>query len=475
MKNYEKSWNNIKDIAIKYGCRDEMPVYEMKYYEDEKLAFFLVDSSEMYFGMYLAAAYEGLINIQTDFLNGIINITDDNKDDSIHKNYIKQLNKAINIQDAEKKDIVKLCDEEKLNEIINLCSIRKCFTNVGEVIYNNYEAIEINLDKIEEYLCDFVLSQVKQFKKDITFVTYRFEGYRGKKRETFKNYMEKYKPQRKLNSEELTAIFTYFEENKDINYIEFLFDLQKIINFILEENYQNEYIINSVIKNMPSIINLGKIKQFFDINIGLGKDNNNLFTVNSLIDFYNLFEHLCWDEIKGNINNEYIKTFVDDEKQKIKKYFDNLGNNCIINKLNLSTAIRRFISKYLSGLTQETEFGENKPLMFQLKRDDIWDNSLPTHPFFDKEMDKIHELFQIKIGYVMDLYELLGGDDSLLTIIKNGLKIDNKKVNDKLNPKGNKDVEKKQSKVTGGGPQPKPNPNPNSSRLNLKKKKREKA
>ena len=473
MQNYEKSWNNIKDIAIKYECRDEMPVYEMKNYEDEKLAFFLVDSSEMYFGMYLAAAYEGLISIQTDFLNGIINFSDDNKDDSIHKNYIKQLNKEINIQDAEKKDIVKLCDEEKLNEIINLCSIRKCFSNVGEVIYNNYEGIEMNLDKIEEYLCDYVLSQVKKFKKDITFVTYRFEGYRGKKGETLKNYIEKYKPQRKLNSEELTAIFTYLEDNKDINYIEFLFDLQKMINFILEENYQNEYSINSVIKNMPSIINLGRIKQFFDTNIGLGKENNNLFTVNSLIDFYNLFEHLCWDEIKRNINNEYIKTFVDDEKQKIKKYFDNLGNNCIINKLNLSTAIRRFISKYLSGLTQETEFDENKPLMFQLKRDDIWDNSLATHPFFEKEMDKIHELFKIKIGYVMDLYELLGGDDSLLTSIKNGLKINNKRVNDKPNQKENKGVVKRTNNATNNKPQPKPNPN--SSRLNLKKKKRETA
>ena len=215
MKSFESSWNNIKDIAIKFECKDEMKPHEIKNIEDEKIAFFLVDKSEMYYGMYLAAAYQSLIGIQTSFIDSIINFSDKSGNDSIHKNYIKQISKAINIQDAEKKDVIKLCDDEKLNEIINLCSIRKCFSKEdGTVIYNNYEGIEMNLDKIEENLCDNIISQVKKFKPDITFVTYRFEGYRGKNSETLSKYMEKYKPQRKLNEEELSAIFNYIENNK---------------------------------------------------------------------------------------------------------------------------------------------------------------------------------------------------------------------------------------------------------------------
>ena len=459
MKSFETGWNNIKDIAIKFECKDEMKPHEIKKIEDEKIAFFLVDKSELNYGMYLAAAYQSLIGIQTSFINSIINFSDENGNDSIHKNYIKQISKAINIQDAEKKDILKLCKEEKLNEIINLCSIRKCFSKEdGIVIFNNYEGIEMNLDKIEENLCDNVISQVKQFKPDITFVTYRFEGYRGKNSETLIKYMEKYKPQRKLNEDELSAIFNYIENNKDINYIEFLFDLQKMINYIQEENYKNEYSINDIINNMPSIIHLGRIKQFINNNNKIGKDNISLFTVNSLIDFYNLFEHLCWDDIKEKINNEYKKTFEENEKQKIKQYFDELGDSFIINKLNLSTSIRRFISKYLSGLTQDSEFDENKLLMEELKREDLWDYSFTAHPYFEREIDAINAQFQIKIGYAKNLYELLGGDESILTNIKNSVKIE-KKITEKPN---NQNKPQKQQK---------PKPASNKS----KNKKKEKA
>lgn len=95
----------------------------------------------------------------------------------MHKNYIIQLNKKINIQDAEKKDIQKRITEEKLNDIINSSSIRKCFTEDGIVTYNNYEGIYIDLNQVEKLLCEAVLSQVKNFKTDIHYVTYRFEGY----------------------------------------------------------------------------------------------------------------------------------------------------------------------------------------------------------------------------------------------------------------------------------------------------------
>ena len=472
MKKYEKCWNNIKDIAIKFECRDEMTVHEIKNYEEEKIAFFLVDKNEMNFGMYLAAAYESLIGLQNNFINGIINFSKEQENDSIHKNYIKQLNMEMNIQDAEKKHIIKLCDEEKLSEIINSCSIRKCFSKDGVVIYNNYEGIDINIDKIEENLCELALPQVKQFKKDIFFVTYRFEGYRGQKGETLVNYIEKYKPQRKLNSDELYAIFSYIENNKDINNIEFLFDLQKMIDYIQEENYTNEFSIYNIINNMPSIIHLGRIKQFINMNNRIGSDNISLFTVNSLIDFYNLFEHLCWDEIKVKINNEYKKLLVDDEKQKIKKYFDNLGNNCIINKLNLSTAIRRFISKYLSGLTQDSEYNENNLLMPQLKRDNHWDYSFTAHPYFENEIDRINKEFNITIGNALDLYELLGGDESILTSIKKSIKIENPEVSEELEPL-KIEVEKKKEN-SGGNKNKEPKPQ-NYKRQSTKKKGREKA
>ena len=425
MEKFQKSWNNIKDIAIRYGCKSEMKIHEINNFENEKIAFFLVDKGELNFGMYLAAAYENLIIIQNNFIDSIVDLSYDNKNDSIHKNFINQLKKKIYIQEADRNDIPKICDEVKLNEIINSCSLRKCFEKDGTVKYNNYEGIEINLDKIEENLCELILPQVKKFKNDIFFVTYRFEGYRGQNSFIITNYIEKYNPQRKLNSEELTAIFNYIENNKNIKLSEFLFDLQKLIYFIQEENYQNEYSINDIVKKMPSIIHLGKINQFLKKNSIIGKDKNSLFTVNSLIDFYNLFEHLCWDEIKVNINNEYKKKLGEEEKQKIRNYFDNLNQNCIINQLNLSTAIRRYISKYLSGLTNDFDKYETNLLIPELTREDLWEYSFVFHPNFYEEIDKIEKQFKITIGCALDLYDILGGDNIVLTQIKNSVKIEN--------------------------------------------------
>ena len=409
MEKFVKSWNNIKEIATSKENENEMPIHEIKNYEDEHIAFFLMDKSDIKYGKYLTIAYQNLIEIQTNFINNILNLNNNDNKESIHNNYIKQLSQKIFIQDAKRNDILKFCNEEKLNEIIHSCSIRKCFDKDGIVKYNNYEGIEFDFDKIEESLCDYTLSQAKQFKKDITFVTYRFEGYSGKKSKILQKYIEKYK-QRKLNKEEISAISDYRKNNKKINYIEFLFDLQKMINYIQEENYLNEYSLFNIYKNIPAVIHFVEIKRFIDMINEIGKNKACFFTVNSLIDFYNLFENVCWEEIKEKVSEEYKNKFDDEEKKNIKKYFDELDNKCIVNKMNLSTSIRRFISRYLLGKTEDCEFNKNTLLMHQLKKSELWDNSILEKPSFEKEMDKINNLFNIKLGYSFDLYELLGGD-----------------------------------------------------------------
>ena len=64
--------------------------------------------------------------------------------------------------------------------------------------------------------------------------------------------------------------------------------------------------------------------------------------------------------------------------------------------------------------------------MEELKRDDLWDYSFTSHPYFEREINAINSLFDIKIGYAKGLYDLLGGDESLLTNLKNCVKIEKK-------------------------------------------------
>ena len=104
----------------------------------------------------------------------------------------------------------------------------------------------------------------------------------------------------------------------------------------------------------------------------------------------------------------------------------------IIKRLNLSTAIRRYISKYLSGQRGDNEINENQQLILQLKRADLWDYLFVEHPFFENEMDQLNNIFKFTLGEVMDLYEKLGTDDKILQDIKNSLTKNNKKIEDNL-------------------------------------------
>ena len=56
---FKKGWDNIKEKATKYKCRPDMPVKEI--FDNDQLAYVLNDDGELYFGMYIAAAYQNFI------------------------------------------------------------------------------------------------------------------------------------------------------------------------------------------------------------------------------------------------------------------------------------------------------------------------------------------------------------------------------------------------------------------------------
>ena len=73
---YVDSWNNIKQYATKYECRNEMEILNIN--KNSPLSQFLLDNGELYNGMYLAAAYDMFIDWQNSILNEIINVNSQN-------------------------------------------------------------------------------------------------------------------------------------------------------------------------------------------------------------------------------------------------------------------------------------------------------------------------------------------------------------------------------------------------------------
>ena len=104
---------------------------------------------------------------------------------------------------------------------------------------------------------------------------------------------------------------------------------------------------------------------------------------------YYLFEFICWDKIKENLPDCYLIDINQNIIKKIDQFFED-KNTKIINRQNLSTAIRRFISRYLSGKRGGNEIKETNNLKYYLCKDELWDQkNIVGNPEFDKELNLI--------------------------------------------------------------------------------------
>ena len=74
------------------------------------------------------------------------------------------------------------------------------------------------------------------------------------------------------------------------------------MNQIVKENYEENYLIAKIIEKLPKYFILKEeLKDLFKAE----KENDEYFTVNSLVSIFEYFEDLCWDEIKKNIDHDY--------------------------------------------------------------------------------------------------------------------------------------------------------------------------
>ena len=154
--------------------------------------------------------------------------------------------------------------------------------------------------------------------------------------------------------------------------------------------------------------------------------NNIFFSICTLISIFELFEHLCWDSFKENLVGDYLQKIDDVWGKKIKKYFDDIEKNPgkIIKKDNFCCALRRFISRYLTGKRGENEINENNTLLNEIIRPELWKPYFTESDSFETEIAEIMSIMtdqydgSLKVGQALELYNILGGDHMPLDYIK---------------------------------------------------------
>lgn len=313
-----KSWNLIKSKSVQYKCqilrnleKGELPL-DMNI--NLPLRYFLVDDGAKNGGMFLASAYQHFIEWQNNFIDIIIG---NNRLKGIHNSYISQLEQEVNVQEAINEEIIILDDNiyKVLNELIYLTSMRNIISKDNTINYKNYNDIIYDYDYIEEELGKIILPGIKKFKKNkIKFITYLFEGFRGENSSVLVDYNIKYE-QRELDDNEKNMLNRFSKKHTGINFHNDVFaSLQILMNEILKENYEKNYLINKVIKGLPEYIILNKeLKEMFENST---HGNEQIFSIDTLVPIFEYFEALCWKSMKKNILPDY-KLNVPGETKKI--------------------------------------------------------------------------------------------------------------------------------------------------------------
>ena len=462
-----ESWNIIKTGAVQYKCRilrdlerGEKPL-DIKM--DNPLYNFLVDDGDKDGGMFLAAAYENFISWQNQFIDYIIS---NNNFGGILNSYISQLEIEINVQDAVDSEIINIDENiyDTLDNFISSYSMRNIFDiNGKQIYYKNYNDIIYNYDLIEEELGKLILPGIKKFKNNnIEFITYLFKGFRGQKSSILVDYNIKYKRQELTEEEKDFINKTLKNINNDKKiYNDIFSSLQILMNEILKENYNQNHLIYDIINNIPKyvilnehLINLINIKY-------VQSENNNSFTVNSLVSIFEYFEDLCWEDIQKYIPLDFQIPIDDEIGIKIYRYLipNKKGKKKIIDKNILIIALKKLISRYIVGTRQDIDINPESELKFNITKEEFWPQNFIDNDSFDIE---IEEIFKHKIitGQSFNFYTLLNIDENEIKkreelIEKNKKELENKNIKSivGINSESNKktDVNPKTENIVGGG------------------------
>ena len=185
------------------------------------------------------------------------------------------------------------------------------------------------------------------------------------------------------------------------------------MNQIIKENYPKDKLLYQIIEKLPKYVILEqKLVDFFKTQYEYYYELK-LFTVNSLIPIFDYFEALCWKDMKKNIPIDYQDDVPENARNYIIEYFEkNEKEKRIINKENLTFAIRKLISRTIAVTRQEMEIQNTGNLKHYIINEDLWNKTDLETEGFENEIDEIFK-YDVLVGQSYKLYVALNGDNIL--------------------------------------------------------------
>ena len=414
--NFLKAWDIIKDKAIKYQFNEKMDVKSLT--KNDKLAYFLNDNNEQGYGMYIAAAYQNFIEWQNGFLEHIIKMGTKNKNLNY---YIENMKIKIPVQKANLSQIILINNEdyfkdtffENFKDIINTFSRRNIFDKDGKINYLNYNSFIYEIPQIEEELGKIILSGKCLFEKEdkLNFVTYWGEGFSGGNSEIMNKFYSNYK-QKDLNDKEKDIIVQYIREKKNseknYDFKPFFGSIQLIIFYLSNNNFKETQTISEILNEAPKYVRINNdCLEFF-------MEKGNYLKVETIMNAFSLFEHLCFEDLCKNLQEQYKSKINEETQNKIKEKL--LNNNQRFNDditiKEFGAALRRFISRYLVGKKIKiNDISESGSLVNKLVKPDLWKEKIGKLQNLKELISNILKDLDLNVEQSYEFYELIKEQD----------------------------------------------------------------
>ena len=404
--NFMDAWNHIYEDCKIYKFRAITP---KKLTENDELINFLIDDNET---AYLPAAYHNFIIWQNNFLKKIIESAKSN--DNLNY-YVDNMKIEIPLQEATQNQIL-LIDEcfknsiyDNFDDLIYSFSKRDIFDKKEMIENINYNSYKFEISSLEEELGKLILPEKCMFEgeENLNFVTFYGEGFRGGKSGTLRKFYSKY-PQKDLDDNEKEYIQEQIskispEKESKEKYKSLFSSTQLIIFYLANNDFNDEEEIKRIIEKNERL-NIDTIcKNFFA--------SNNKFKANQLMNVFFFIEDLFFENLRKSVHKDYKTKIEDNKTNEIEnKLVNNIKEEDKDFIKDLSSALRRFISRYLLGEGQFKDIDENSLLEYELRREDLWEEKYQKLDLDKLIYEKIKD-FKLKVGEALSFYEIIGKED----------------------------------------------------------------
>ena len=185
--------------------------------------------------------------------------------------------------------------------------------------------------------------------------------------------------------------------------------MQLLIFFLSNNNLSPDKDLKTVINEKPDYLKLDdKCADFF---------LENTFKINQFMGIFFYVEHLSFKELSKTLQPEYKKEIDQKIAETIKKNLEDKKENEKIPWKELAAAVRRLISRYLTGEMQTTDINENLELVSQLYRTDLWEEKLGKLDDLEELITEKIKQFKLTVGQAFNFYEIIGDEDKNSIII----------------------------------------------------------